>query len=88
MKKKVFTALGLMTGTSVDGVDLSLIKSDGLNYFTSILDKYYKFENSDGLPADYNTTDEIPEEKLYDKSSSSTQSKFCFARPEEVYNLP
>lgn len=44
MKKKVFTAMGLMTGTSIDGVDLSLIKSDGLNYFTSILDKYYKFE--------------------------------------------
>ena len=43
MKKKVFTALGLMTGTSVDGVDLSLIKSDGLNYFTSILDKYIAF---------------------------------------------
>ena len=35
-----------MTGTSIDGIDLSLIKSDGLNYFTSILDKYYKF-NSD-----------------------------------------
>jgi len=44
MKKKVFTALGLMTGTSTDGIDLSLIKSDGLNYFTSILNKYYKFD--------------------------------------------
>ena len=43
MKKKVFTALGLMTGTSVDGVDLSLIKSDGLSYFTSIFNKYYEF---------------------------------------------
>ena len=44
MKKKVFTSLGLMTGTSVDGIDLSLIKSDGLSYFTSILNKYYKFD--------------------------------------------
>jgi len=44
MKKKVFTAMGLMSGTSIDGIDLSLIKSDGLNYFTSILDKYYKFD--------------------------------------------
>ena len=44
MKKKVFTALGLMTGTSVDGVDLSLIKSDGFSYFTSIFNKYYKLD--------------------------------------------
>ena len=34
-----------MTGTSVDGIDLSLIKSDGLSYFTSIFNKYYKFDN-------------------------------------------
>ena len=44
MKKKVFTSLGLMTGTSVDGVDLSLIKSDGFYYFSSILNRYYEFE--------------------------------------------
>ena len=45
MTKKVFTAIGLMSGTSLDGVDLSLIKSDGYNEFTSILDKYYKFDD-------------------------------------------
>ena len=33
MKKKLFTAIGLMSGTSLDGVDLSLIKSDGYNEF-------------------------------------------------------
>ncbi len=44
MKKKVYTALGLMTGTSIDGVDLSLIKSDGLTEFSSILNYYYKFD--------------------------------------------
>ena len=45
MTKKVFTAIGLMSGTSLDGVDLSLIKSDGYNEFTSVLDKYYKFDD-------------------------------------------
>ena len=29
MKKKVFYSLGIMSGTSLDGLDFSLIKSDG-----------------------------------------------------------
>ena len=32
-----------MSGTSMDGIDLSLIKSDGHNEFVSILDTYYEF---------------------------------------------
>ena len=46
MKKKVFYALGLMTGTSIDGIDLSLIKSDGKAEFTSILNNFYEFDNN------------------------------------------
>ena len=46
MKKKVFNALGLMTGTSIDGIDLSLIKSDGIDEFTSILNNFYEFDNN------------------------------------------
>ena len=45
MKKKVFSAIGLMSGTSMDGVDLSLIKSDGSNEFIDILDNYHEFNH-------------------------------------------
>ena len=47
MKKKIFTSIGLMSGTSMDGVDLSVIKSDGNDQFSSIYDTYKDFD--DGL---------------------------------------
>jgi len=44
MKNKLYTSIGLMSGTSMDGVDVSLIKSDGIDEFTNVLDEYYEYD--------------------------------------------
>tara|TARA_Y100001936_G_scaffold54036_1_gene52638 strand:- start:278 stop:1378 length:1101 start_codon:yes stop_codon:yes gene_type:complete len=40
---KIYTALGLMSGTSMDGVDASIIESDGDGEFSIKNDKYFKY---------------------------------------------
>ena len=45
MKNKLFTSIGLMSGTSMDGVDLSIIISDGYDQFFNILDSYYEYDD-------------------------------------------
>ena len=40
---KSFCSLGLMSGTSMDGVDASIIQSDGETEYRDILDKYFEY---------------------------------------------
>tara|TARA_B100000029_G_scaffold248641_1_gene245414 strand:+ start:8064 stop:9185 length:1122 start_codon:yes stop_codon:yes gene_type:complete len=42
---KEYTALGLMSGTSGDGVDASIIISDGINTNKVIHDKYFEYDS-------------------------------------------
>ena len=41
---KNYTALGLMSGTSGDGVDASLIMSDGIEKYSEIINRYFKYD--------------------------------------------
>ena len=41
---KIYKAIGLMSGTSLDGVDVSIIESDGNREFSSILDSYFEYD--------------------------------------------
>jgi anhydro-N-acetylmuramic acid kinase len=42
--KKIYTSLGLMSGTSMDGVDASIIKSNGDDKYEVIFDQYFKYD--------------------------------------------
>ena len=42
--EKIYTSLGLMSGTSMDGVDASIIKSNGEDKYEVVFDQYFKYE--------------------------------------------
>jgi len=41
---KFYTAMGLMSGTSLDGVDVSIIESDGNTDYSLVLDRYFAYD--------------------------------------------
>ena len=43
---KSYYSLGLMSGTSMDGVDASIIQSDGKAKYKAILDKYFEYPDN------------------------------------------
>ena len=43
---KSYYSLGLMSGTSMDGVDASIIQSDGEAKYKVIIDKYFEYPQS------------------------------------------
>ena len=44
--KKFYTTIGIMTGTSMDGLDLSLVKTDGLKYCKILKEYSYSYSNT------------------------------------------
>ena len=43
--KKEYISLGLMSGTSSDGIDASIISSNGIDHFEIMQNKYYKYDD-------------------------------------------
>ena len=63
---KIYTALGTMSGTSLDGIDFSIIETDGEDYLNIISSEYLEFSN--------NLKDRISNFKLKIKSTDECRA--------------
>ena len=71
---KIFTSLGLMSGTSGDGVDASIINSDGIDYYTETYNNYFQF-------------DQRIYENLHNLKEKIVKLEDLIENDEEVYSL-
>ena len=49
--EKIYTALGLMSGTSLDGIDASIIRSDGEKFINIEKNEYYSYNDKYSFPS-------------------------------------
>ena len=70
---KSYYSLGLMSGTSMDGVDASVIQTDGKSKYKAILDKYFEYpkniyKNLTALRDKINSSQDLKKHKKHIKS--------------------
>ena len=88
MQKK-WISLGLMSGTSGDGVDASVIKSNGINNYELIEDKYFEYDTD--IYKDIHNLKEkihkIEDLRIYNKEIDNLERKITIFHAELIKEL-
>ena len=83
---KSYCSLGLMSGTSADGVDASIIQSDGDTEYKVILDKYFEYgqgiyENIHNLKEKINNSEDL---NIFSKGLESLEKEITLFHAQAV----
>ncbi len=87
--QKNWVSLGLMSGTSGDGVDASIIKTNGINQYETIKDKYFEYD-SHIFKDIHNLKDKIhniEHLKIFDKELKDLERKITIFHAEIINQL-
>lgn len=87
--QKSWISLGLMSGTSGDGVDASVVKTNGINQYELIKDKYFEYDS--GIYKDIHTLKEkihkIEHLKTYNNEINDLERKITIFHAEITKHL-
>ena len=86
---KSYYSLGLMSGTSGDGVDSSIVQSNGDSEYKVILDKYFKYsqviyDHIHSLKSKINTSTDL---KILSKEMDSLEKKITIFHAKAVNEI-
>jgi len=86
---KIYTALGLMSGTSMDGVDASIIETDGKAEYKAILDKYFEYPKNiyKNLTSLRDKIKSLKDLKKYQKQIKSIEKEITIFHAESVNRI-
>ncbi len=86
---KEYTSLGLMSGTSGDGVDASIIRSDGTSKYKVILDKYFTYNQEiyDGIYELKEKINNIKDLKTFSKEIDSLERKITLFHAKSIADI-